>query len=359
MFDVDLPHPAKPPASGGPTKGRSSAPAGGVPGLITGSLSQPAPSVRTAADPPDPQVPTIFHQPWWLDIVTDKTWEQIDSLQDGRVVGRMVYLRKPRLWFETSRMPMLTHFLGPGIDVGEGSANARMLRRSAITRDLISQLPRIAAFSQKMHRDVNEVIAFQMEGFETTVQFTYELKPAPIEELWKRMRDKTRNAARKAAQSYVVDDTMGPQGFADLYRANIAAMGRDGFIDMDVVKQLIAACQARGCGQILSARDQQGAVKAAIFCVWDHAVCYYLLSTRSPDSGNGAVTLLLWSAIQRAAVAGLVFDFDGLGYAGAVLFYTGFGAEVRPRYIVSRSDLQFRVLREIRRLLGEPDNPFT
>jgi hypothetical protein len=311
------------------------------------------------ADESDLPAPTIFHEAWWLDIVTAGQWEVVESVRNGKVVGRMPYLRKRRLWFETSRMPMLTHFLGPAIDAGEGSANARLLRRNAITRDLIAQLPDMASFSQKMHRDVSEVIAFQMEGFESSVQFTYELKPAPAADLWRGMRDKTRNAARNAEKTLTVDDRMGAEEFAAFYRSNLAALGRAEFIDMDVVRDLIEAAGLRGCGQVLAARDKDGVAKAAIVCVWDRAVCYYLLSTRSPDSGNGAVTLLLWSAIQRAAAAGLIFDFDGLGYAGAVLFYTGFGATVRPRYIVSRSDLTFRLLREARRLLGDPDNAFT
>jgi hypothetical protein len=77
------------------------------------------------------------------------------------------------------------------------------------------------------------------------------------------------------------------------------------------------------------------------------------------DSGNGAITLLAWSAIQRASAAGLVFDFDGLAKSGAVRFFAGFGADVRPRYIVSKSTLSYRLLHEAWQLLGNPKNTFT
>jgi len=206
-----------------------------------------------------------------------------------------------------------------------------------------------------MHRGVKDVLAFQMEGFQPSVQFTYELEPAPPDVLWRQMRDKTRNVTRKAQNIYTVDDAIDAEEFIWLYRQNLLALGWDENIDLEVAKQLFIASCLRGRGQGLVARNRDGIAKAAIFCVWDQSVCYYLLSTRTPDSGNGAITLLLWSAIQNAAARGLVFDFYGLGYRGAVMFYTGFGAEIRPRYIISKSTLSFRLLREARGIFRKSD----
>jgi Acetyltransferase (GNAT) domain len=306
----------------------------------------------------DALTPTIFHEPWWLDTATRRQWKAVESFHDGFTVGRMPYLCGSKFWFKTSAMPMLTHFLGPAVHSGSGSPNTQLLHRIAITRDLVRRLPKIASFGQRMHRGVKDVIAFQMEGFEPSVQFTYELEPAPPDVLWRQMRDKTRNVARKAQNIYTVDDTIDAEEFIWLYRQNLLARSWDEIIDLDIAKQLLIACCSRGCGQGLVARNGEGIAKAAIFCVWDRSVCYYLLSTRTPDSGNGAITLLLWSAIRNAAATGLVFDFYGLGNRGAVKFYTGFGAEIRPRYIISQSTLSFRLLREARGLFRKSDNPF-
>src|SRR5450432_17449 len=304
-------------------------------------------------------VPTIFHEPWWLDIATSGQWAEVECIHNGFAVGRMPYLCRNRLWFKTSDMPMLSHFLGPAVNPGRGSPNTRLLRRIAITRDLIRQLPKIASFNQRMHRGVGDVIAFQLEGFQPSVQFTYELKSAPPDVLWRQMRDKTRNVARRAEEIYVVDDRLDADEFVALYGQNLLAWGRVGNIDLNIAKQLLIDSCLRGCGQALTARNKDGIAKAAIFCVWDRSVCYYLLSTRTPDSGNGAITLLLWSAIQKSAARNLVFDFYGLGSPGAVIFYTGFGAEIRPRYIVTKASQSFRLLGEARRLFRRSDNPFS
>jgi hypothetical protein len=90
---------------------------------------------------------------------------------------------------------------------------------------------------------------------------------------------------------------------------------------------------------------------AAIFYIWDSQAAYYLFSTRRLESSNGAVSLLLWTAIKDAARRGLVFDFDGLASQGSRVFYTGFGGDVVPRYIVSRHSLAHRVA-------GRLANPF-
>jgi Acetyltransferase (GNAT) domain len=302
--------------------------------------------------------PTIFHEPWWLETVAPGHWKSVECVVGGVVVGRMPYSCSVSLWFQKSRMPPLTHFLGPAISPGKGSRASQLLRRISITRELIQKLPRIETFSQKLHRGVDNVVAFQMERFESSVQFTFEIEPQPWEIIWSRMRDKTRNAIRNGEKAYTLG-SMEAEEFIRLYRKNLAARRWEEFIDMDVQMKLIIACRSRGRGDIVVARDVNGEAKAAIFCVWDRVAYYYLISTRTLDSGNGAISFLLCSAIKDAIAKNLIFDFDGLGYLGAVGFYAGFGAAVAPRYIVSKSGAAFRLLREARRILGYPDNPFT
>jgi hypothetical protein len=69
-------------------------------------------------------IPTIFHQPWWLDIATRGQWAEVECIHNGSAVGRMPYLCRNRLWFKTSDMPMLSHFLGPAVNPG-GAAPIR------------------------------------------------------------------------------------------------------------------------------------------------------------------------------------------------------------------------------------------
>lgn len=315
--------------------------------------SGPGSAVQAAPVAPlrrDPLAPTIFHQPWWLEIATGGRYGVAEFAEGGRVVGRMPYILRRRRGFTESRMPPQTHFLGPAIDPGPGSATTVGLRRQSITRELIRSLPPASVFRQVFHRGVTDVIPFQAAGYQTLVQFTYEIAPQATDPIWQAMRDKTRNTIRKARQQFAVHAIADPEAFTSLYARDLQAKGRTDPIDLSCSAALIAACLERGCGRILAARDANGTIAAGVVCIWDADASYYFLSTRDPSAG-GAVSLLLWHFIQDASQAGRIFDFAGLAHSGFVHLYAGFGGIVRPRYIASRT-LPWRLARGLHRLLG-------
>jgi hypothetical protein len=170
-----------------------------------------------------------------------------------------------------------------------------------------------------------------------------EIPPAATDVLWCEMRDKTRNVIRRAQEILAVDTLDDPQAFMDFYEANLRARGTRSFYDRRVCTRLIAACLQRGAGRMLAAKDRAGRLQSAILTVWDRAMEYYFMSTRTPDSHNGAISLMVWTAIQHAARAGLTFDMDGLhvknNRVSNLGLFSGFGGVIRPRYIVRRSSL--------------------
>ena len=318
--------------------------------LRIGSTVEPAPApllpvmvapAQTSANL-DLLAPTIFHESWWLDVATDHSYSVAEVHSGGKVVGRLPYQLCRRKGLSHIIMPTLTHFLGPAVLEGEGSANTRFLRKFNLTRELIAQLPRAISYEIKCHAGVTDVIAFQAENFNTTVQFTHEVHPLPEQELWKRMRDKTRNVIRRAQEQYEVVSLSDTRAFIEFYARNLQ---QKSYLDLSVCARIIQSCLARERGRILAARSRKGDLVAANFCAWDTKSAYYLMSTRASNAGNGAGSLLLWKAILDAAGRNLVFDMDGLASEGGILFFAGFGAEVRPRYVAER----FTVLGHIRR----------
>ena len=306
----------------------------------------------------DPLTPTVFHEPWWLDIVTGSQWHEAEVREDGRVIGRMPYQTLRRFGSDSIDMPPLTHFLGPAVDEGSGSHQARWLKHSAITRDLIHALPPGASFWQKFHRGVTDVVAFQAERFDTAVQFTFEIGPAPEDVLWAGLRDKHRNVIRKARKQFAVEELADCDEFAHTYAQNLEERGRDSWAPRPMMRDLTAASIQRGAGRMLGVRDPRGRLSAAVFCPSDRRSSYYTLSTRRPDSGNGAVPLLIWEAIRRSARDGLIFDFDGLSAEKVIGLYAGFGGITSPRYVSIPHARLPGIVRFVRRTLGLKTNPF-
>lgn len=314
---------------------------------IVGDLLADVPAVHA-----DPLVPTVFHSEWWLNAATGGGWEEARLQSGGRTVGRFPYVvSRVSAGHTVCAMPPLTHFLGPAIDEGSGSACNRALKRAQVTRDLLDRMPKSSGFYQKMSRAVPETLVFQELGYATGVQFTYEIAPDAAPNLWKRMRDKTRNVIRRAEEAFTVDQLHDPEAFAAFYHRNLQQKNLPSHYESALLVGLCGEAMRRGQGQILAARDATGALAAAIVCVSDAVSTYYLLTTRTQEAGNGAVALLLWTAIRESAARGLIFDFDGVGMEGSRVFYTGFGGMTEPRYTVSRFSLGHRIA-------GRLSNPF-
>jgi len=289
--------------------------------------------------------PTIFHESWWLDKVTEGRYEQVEVSLGGTTVGRLPYLRFREMGLTSIGMPTLTHFLGPAIDYGPGNSTTRQLRGLSIAGDLLAALPKVpGGIWIKLHAGITDTIAFQEVGFRTDVQFTTEIAPDAEDALWGRMRDKTRNVIRRAQERFTIAEESDPERFLAFYLDNLRQRKLKNTYHVPSVKAVMAECIGRRQGKIRVALDENGSCNSAIFTVWDRKAEYYLMSTRSNDAGNGATSMLLWDAIKSAAASNLVFDFDGARHGADAKFFAGFGGTFRPRYWVWRSSRALRVL---------------
>ncbi|WP_419759727.1 GNAT family N-acetyltransferase [Acidisoma sp.] len=309
-----------------------------------------APAKPARSPAPKFPVATIFHEPWWLSAASDGAYEEAVYTADNVVIGRLPYLRQRKIGWQTALvMPTMTHVLGPSLsaDVPSGE-RGRSLRRFTISSALIAQLPQAGHTWFALHRRETETLAFEAAGFSTGVRFTVEIQPSTPDRLWREMRDKTRNVIRRAQESLIPQAIDDPALFFEFYQENLRQRGIRNHYDLRIRTNMVAACLEHGRGRILVASDATGSPQAAIFTAWDDEAEYYLMSTRAPDSGNGAISLLIWTAIQDAAAAGRIFDLDGVDSRTNHMLLTGFGGTLRPRYLVSRTSTGFQVAQSLK-----------
>jgi hypothetical protein len=298
-------------------------------------------------------IPTIFHESWWLDAATDGNFSIVEVSSGNKTVGRLPFAMSSRCGLRGIWTPPLTHFLGPGIDEGNGNSISRFLRRIEITRQLIERLPKSSWQCFRCHRGMTDVIAFQEESFKTYAQFTHEIEPGPADCLWQQMRDKTRNVIRKAEEQLKVKELFDPEEFVAIYKKHLSSRRVHNTLDMAAANRVVRASLEHQHGRVLGAVNAQGEIVAANFCAWDSNASYYVACTRSETAGNGAISLLVWEAIQHAAKNGLVFDFSGLGTRGSILHYAGFGAAIGTRFVAVRASLIGKVVARARALFAE------
>lgn len=308
-------------------------------------------SRRRQSSPATPSslIPTIFHEPWWMEIASEGSWSEALVSSGGLPVGRLPYqISKMPLGMKALGMPTLAHVLGPAVAPQLAGENfPRSLKELSIVGDLLAQLPKASHISFRLHSGITNTLAFDINGFICKPEFTVMVEPDTRESLWLQMRDKTRNVIRRAEESLHVESLPDSEVFLDFYQENLHRSGRKNTYRRRTCSRLIAECLQRAVGRILIARDKSGKIQAAVFTVWDKSTEFYFMSTRRPDSLNGAICLLMWEALQHASKNGLHFDMDGIHVAKDglpnLLLLTGFGGAIKTRYLVYRTSpaLQF------------------
>jgi hypothetical protein len=303
----------------------------------------------------------IFQQAWWLDCATAGRWEQVTVKKDGRTVGWLPYLVNRRWGFRVSDMPLLTHTLGPIVDAGNGRPNTQLLNRFTITSELLQQLPKLAHFRQILAPRQTEALPYQAYGCHVKCQFTFISDCSDIDATWKSMRDKTRNLIRRSQERNQVADQADPQEFLRFYAANCEGRHQINRYDTATVTKLLQQCVERDQGRAWLARSPGNEQPTAgIFVVWDQHSMYFLMSTRAPGAtDSGAVSQLIWLAMNEAHRRGLQFDFDGVSSAGTFRFLSGFGGEVATRFLVEKFSWPYHSLDKLRALAyGNSQHPF-
>jgi Acetyltransferase (GNAT) domain len=301
---------------------------------------------------------SLFHEPWWLSAVSGGRAEEVAVESGGKIVGRLPYVPLVRGPFRALRMPAFTHMLGPVVDTGEGKPQTRLNKRLSLVRALIDKLPPHAFFHQHLDPGLDDGLAvadglaFQERAFQVSAQYTFEIDcRRPLQELRDALYLKTRQHIRKSEKEYQVRTVESSKIFIDFYDANLRVVGRKSLIDFSHFPAVHAECAERRFGEILGAFDSNGAPAAMTYLVWGHGVMYYLLSTRRVDAhDHGAVSLLLWSAIERAHNAGLVLDLDGVYSSGTVRFLSNFGGRIRTRLVIRRAAPLYGALQSLKRL---------
>jgi len=303
---------------------------------------------------------TIFQQEWWLDSATNGQYGEVSVRADNSLLGWLPYVTRRRWGYLVSEMPFLTHTLGPVVAPGTGNPTNEFLRSNSIVRELLGKLPKLAHFRQILSPHDPNTLGFIEFGCHVKVQFTFISDCTDLDVVWKNMRDKTRNLIRRAEEKNAVVADVDVDEFLRVYSENCCERGIANHYDDPRTERILIQSVARDQGRIYLARNRiTGAADAGIAVVWDSRCMYFLMSTRKTSAHSGAVSQLLWNAIQEAHRRRISFDFDGASSMGTYKFMSGFGAMPARRHVVERFDPVYHALDKMRAsFLGKMENPF-
>jgi hypothetical protein len=304
---------------------------------------------------------SIFHEPWWLDIATDGHWGMAKVEHGNQLLGQLPYCPTRRGGWRISRLPPLTHTLGPVIKPMGLDGPREQHHRQTITSALIDQLPHFDSFYQLLDSRIEDALAFSLHGFTVSIRYTFQISPErTVDEAWARMHSKTRNVIRSAEKKLTVAPVATPDKFVQFYEANLFERSRKNDYGRSIMRQLVNAFVERGAGHLLGAYGPGGQLVAAVGVVWDQHAMYYLMSSRESGAHSGAISLLIWTAMKQALERKLTFDVDGFYSLGTCKFLEGFGGTLKQRLCVERASTMFSLARILRRrVLPDPGTGFS
>lgn len=305
---------------------------------------------------------TIFHEPWWLDIVSPEGWQELKVEAGGHLAGFLRFAPHSTKLFKVCRPPPMTRVSAPVVYVEGHKSETRQRRLFHVASDLLAQLPHFDLTRFGLEATTTDALPFMTQGYRIMVQFTFLIDcHRPVEDLWADMRDKTRNLIRRAQERLTVEVIDNVDLFVEEYRRNLG--NEPCYIELPLVTPLFEASFSRGQARLTRAMDANGACHAMVMTLWDDHNYYYYLSTRDRNvADTGAVSLLIWDAMQDAQRRSLTFDLDGVTSAGRLQFLYGFGGRVASRFICERSSLGFDLTAKLegfsRRVMGNRVSSF-
>ena len=284
----------------------------------------------------------LFLRPWWLDATCGRdNWCVSVALRGTELHAAMPYLAKYRFGFRLLGQPRLTPFLGPWIrDTGAKSAND-LGRQKDLMNELIDGLPPHDLYRQNWSPEISNWLPFYWRGFSQTTRYTYVLKCVKNHaDLWTGLRENIRREARKASErnGISVDKNAPVEELFALFALTFARQQQSASFTLDYLRRIDDACLARGCREILVARDSEGRPHAGAYIVWNNRTAYYLVGGGNPQlRSSGATSLCMLEAIRSAGARGLDFDFEGSMLEPIERFFRAFGAEQTPYFSVTKT----------------------
>lgn len=281
---------------------------------------------------------SIFSQPWWLDAVAPGFWDEVTVDKGGQTVARLPYVIRHKRGATLLTMPPLTQTLGPWLRPYSGKYTNRLSEEKRLMTELIEKLPKFDLFRQNFHHSITNWLPFHWRGFQQTTRYTYVIeKLTDLNDVWQETRSNIKTDVRKAESQLVVRHDLGLDVFLDLNELTFARQGMSLPYSRDLVARLDHACAERNCRKIFFAKDVQGRVHAAAYIVWDEKAAYYLMAGSDPELRNsGAMSLVMWEAIQYSATVTQTFDFEGSMIEPVERFFRSFGAKQKPYFQVSK-----------------------
>ncbi|HMQ06900.1 MAG TPA: GNAT family N-acetyltransferase [Saprospiraceae bacterium] len=278
----------------------------------------------------------LFHQPWWLDIVTAGSWDVVLSFDKNDEIIGVLPMAVERKWgMNISRMPPLTPYLGPWISASHKTLNfAVYSRENRILKDLIGQLPAFNYLGCKCLPTFTNWYPFYLANYSQTTAYTYILYDiANKENLWAGMKNTVRTDITRASKQGNIVSLWDANKLYELQKRTFDRQNLNIPYSQELLNALVDAIKTRNCGQMIFALNAENKMCAGILVVWDQDCAYNLIMGMDDRMEmHGAIQWLIWHSINITSAFVSTYNFEGSMLPNIEPVFRHFGGFRTPYY---------------------------
>ncbi len=283
----------------------------------------------------------LFLRSDWMECITDQNhWDVALIGKENDVQAFLPYFKKRKVGFQLITMPPLTPYMGPWLHYPEGQKHATRLSFEKKMMDgLIEQLPETDRFIQYFYPTVSNWLPFQWKGFEQTTRYTYILPDlSSLDSIYAGLQNNVKREIKKAESLLTIAPVEEIATLFQLLEKDYGAKAEKLPITQAYLTRIFRHLQEKNSGQVFHAVDADGKVIASILLAWDRHSAYFLAGAAEPSAKTtGAMSLLLWTAIQHSSTVTEAFNFEGSIIEPIERFFRAFGAEQTPYFEIRKT----------------------
>jgi hypothetical protein len=321
----------------------------------------------------DPSV-SVFLHPFWLDVVCNKgPWDVCISRDNaGNIDGVLVYYTvKLKGVIKAIAMPELTPNAGIWLRLSRHKVNG-IKRHSVYTstkkivETLVTQLPDVPIYCQHFHYSLVDWQPFFWKNYRQTTHYSYVLDNlGDLAAIYGDLKGSVRTDLKKAKRLVTVENLSDTQPedlieFYDVVNLSFRKQGMKPLYTLETLQQLDTILGKKHARRLFLARDnegvlkiensdftdneptfsnQKGALHGGVYIIIWNGTAHYIAGGSHPEKRqSGAMSLLIWRAIEWAAEQGChTFDFEGSMIPQVETLFRAFGGKQKPFFRITKT----------------------
>jgi len=299
------------------------------------------------------KLPFSLNFNWWNEVVCEN-WEVGVVSNQSQVFAVLPYFITKKGPWKVLSNPHFTPYTGSFYSYPEGQkTSSKISFENKMNQKLIDQLPEFAMLNINCHLRFFNSLSFLWNGFEDHRRYTYllDLQLNP-DDIWSNFRENIRREIRKAEKNLSIKINNDPVLLEKCLQESFQSQKQSyPPISSAYYERILNYVKKYNCGRSWKAVDSNGDIHAAVCCVWDQKTAYYLLGgSISRFKNSGAISLLLWQAIQESQSQKLnSFNFEGSTIKGIEHYLRGFGGSLHSfSNLISKPSKSLRLAKSLK-----------